>query len=293
MSGGWLIGQSLLNGLTMGGIYALISVGLTLIFGVMKVINFAQGEFLMLGMYMTFLLHRMSGLGPYHLLIPVILVMFLIGVILYRILIKPIIGRDGTSFIIITMGLSYVMTTTIQLIFSPNSQTVATSVSSISVPIGPFSIALSRLIAFGFMAVAVLLVYLFLKKTDVGRAMRATSENIEVSQMLGIKTNNMFRLAFGLGITMAGITGLLLTPIYFVTPTVGAPFKTIAMACVVLGGLGNVGGAVIGGFLTGILEAFVGSFISFDLAPGSGYLILLIVLIFKPDGLFGKGARKA
>ena len=111
--------------------------------------------------------------------------------------------------------------------------------------------------------------------------------------MLGIKTNNIFRLAFGLGITMAGITGLLLTPIYFVYPTVGAPFKTIAMACVVLGGLGNIGGTVIGGLLAGICEAFVGSYISFDLAPGSIYLILLIVLLVKPNGLFGKGARKA
>lgn len=293
MSQGWLIGQSLLNGLTMGGIYALISVGLTVIFGVMKVINFAQGEFLMLGMYMALLLHRISGLGPYYLVIPVAIVMFLIGMVIYRILIKPIIGRDGTSFIIITMGLSYVMTTVVQLIFSPNSQSVVTSVSKVTVPVGSFNMALPRLIACGVMGAAVCLVSLFLKKTDVGRAMRATSENIEVSQMLGIKTNSMFRLAFGLGITMAGITGLLLTPTYFVTPTVGAPFKTIAMACVVLGGLGNIWGAVVGGLLAGICEAFVGSFISFDLAPGSIYLILLIVLIFKPDGLFGKGARKA
>lgn len=293
MSQGWLIGQSLLNGLTMGGIYALISVGLTLIFGVMKVINFAQGEFLMLGMYMTLMLQRMSGLGPYYLVIPVAAVMYAIGMVVYRILIKPIIGREGTSFIIVTMGLSYVMTTVVQLIFSPNSQSVQTEVSKVTVPLGSFNMALPRVIACGVMMVAVLLVYFFLKRTDLGRAMRATSENIEVSQMLGIRTNNVFRLAFGLGITMAGITGLLLTPTYFVFPTVGAPFKTIAMACVVLGGLGNIGGAVIGGLLAGLCEAFVGSYISFDLAPGSIYLILLVVLLLKPDGLFGKGARKA
>ena len=293
MSQGWLIGQSLLNGLTMGGIYALISVGLTLIFGVMKVINFAQGEFLMLGMYITLLMQRMTTFDPYYLVLPVAAGMFVIGMLVYRILIKPIIGRDGTSFIIVTMGLSYVMTTVVQLIFSPNSQSVHSAAAEVTVPIGSFNMAMPRLVACGVMLVAVLLVYFFLKKTDMGRAMRATSENIEVAQMLGIKTNNIFRLAFGLGITMAGITGLLLTPIYFVYPTVGAPFKTIAMACVVLGGLGNIGGTVIGGLLAGICEAFVGSYISFDLAPGSIYLILLIVLLVKPNGLFGKGARQA
>ncbi|WRS27950.1 branched-chain amino acid ABC transporter permease [Oscillospiraceae bacterium MB08-C2-2] len=293
MSQGWLIGQSIINGLTMGGIYALISVGLTLIFGVMKVINFAQGEFLMLGMYMALILQRVTTLGPYYLVIPVAMLMFGIGIVVYRVVIKRIIGRDGTSFTIITMGLSYVMVTVTQLIFSPNSQTVKSTVGTISVSAGPFSMALPRLVACGVMTVSVIAVYLFLKKTDIGRAMRATSENREVSQMLGIKTNSIYRLAFGLGITMAGVTGVMLTPTYFVNPTVGAPFKTIAMACVVLGGLGNIGGAVIGGLLAGIFEAFVGSYISFDLAPGAIYFILLVVLVLKPNGLFGKGARKA
>ncbi len=293
MSSSWLIGQTILNGLTMGGIYALISVGLTMIFGVMKVINFAQGEFLMVGMFMTLLLHKITGLGPYYLVIPVAIIMFIIGMCIYRILIKPIIGRDGTSFIIITMGLSYVLITLIQLIFSATSQSVVTEVSKISVKIGSFNIALSRVVACGVMLVFVTIVYFFLKMTDVGRAMRATSENREVSQMLGIKTNSIYRFAFSIGITLAGITGVLLTPIYYVYPTVGAPFKTIAMACVVLGGLGNIWGAVVGGLLAGLFEAFIGSYISFDLAPGGAYLILILVLAFKPNGLFGKGARKA
>lgn len=289
----WLIGQSILNGLTMGGVYALISVGLTMIFGVMKVINFAQGEFLMVGMFMTLMLQKMTGLDPYALVLPVTIIMFVIGMVVYKLLIKKIIGREGTSFIIVTMGLAYVLITVIQLIFSAKSQSVLTIVSRMTLSIGSLNIAMARVISGIVMAVLVVAVYFFLKSTDVGRAMRATSENIEVAQMLGIKTNSIFRLAFGVGITLAGITGVLLTPTYYVFPTVGAPFKTIAMACVVLGGLGNIGGAVIGGLLAGLFEAFIGSYISFDLAPAGIYLILIVILAVRPHGLFGKGARKA
>lgn len=286
--------QSILNGVVMGGVYALISVGLTIIFGVMKMINFSQGEFLMIGMYATWVLNRLTGLNPYILIVPVMAIMFILGQVVFRVVIKPIVGRPAMNFVVVTMGLAFVLVSIIQLLYSPTYQTVPTTIKDVTFRISDtLAVGMPRVIACCAMIVLVLFVYLFLKKTDIGRAMRATSENIEVSQMLGINTKRVFAFAFSLGVTMAGICGVLLTPIYYVYPNVGAPFKTISMAIVVLGGLGNIGGAVCGGMIAGVVEAILGSYVSADIAPAGIYVILILVLALKPDGLFGKGVRKA
>jgi branched-chain amino acid transport system permease protein len=259
----------------------------------MKVINFAQGECLMLGMYAAWALHRATGLSPYILIVPVMTVMFLIGQFIFSLVINPIVGRPPTDFVVVTMGLAFVLVSVIQLIFSPTYQTVVTTAKNITIRLGSVSLGTPRVIACGVMIAAVLAVRLFLKKTDVGRAMRATAENLEVAQMLGVNTRRNFALAFALGVTMAGLSGLLLTPIYYVFPNVGMPFKTISMVIVVLGGLGSIGGAVLGGLIAGVVEAVLGAYISPDLAPAGIFLILILVLAFRPEGMFGKGARKA
>ena len=289
----WKFIQSLINGLTMGGVYALVSVGLTIIFGVMKVINFAQGEYLVIGMYITFTLHRITGINPYFLIVPVAILCFLFGNLSFHIIIKRIIGREGTNFVVVTMGLSFVIISLLQLIYTANFWSIQTVQREITVSLGSFTIGLPRLIACLAMIVFVLIVHFFLKMTDFGRAMRATSENTAVSQMLGINTDRVFLSAFSLGTMLAGLTGLLLSPIYYIFPTVGAPFKTIAMVIIVMGGLGNIGGAVISGLIIGVVEALIASFISLDLSPGGAYLLLILILIFKPNGLFAKGARVA
>lgn len=285
--------QSLLNGLTMGGIYALVSVGLTIIFGVMKVVNFSQGECLMVGMYMAYVLQQFTGLGPYYLMLPVAALTFGLGILIFRLIIKPILGKSLVNFMIVTMGLAYVLITGVQLIFSPTPLSIQTTIRTHATFIGPYVISTPRVIAIGVMIVVVLILYTFLKRTDVGRAMRATSENAEISQMLGINTTRMYMLSFGLGIMMAGLTGVLLTPTYLIFPAVGNPFKVIAMAVVVMGGLGSVGGAVLAGLFAGVAEAMIASYYSFELAPGGIFLALIIVLALRPEGLFGKEARKA
>jgi branched-chain amino acid transport system permease protein len=289
----WMLGQSLLNGLTMGGVYALVSVGLTVIFGVMKVENFAQGEYLVIGMYITLLLYRMTGLNPYFLIVPVAVLCFIFGNISFRVVIKRIIGREGTVFIIVTMGLSFIFISLLQLIFTANFWASPTAARERSVRIGLFSIGLQRVIACIAMLVFVSIVGLFLKKTDIGRAMRATSENTDVAKMLGINTDRIYIFSFSLGTMMAGLTGLLLSPIYYIYPTVGAPFKTIAMVVIVMGSLGNIFGAVVSGFIAGIIEAILAGFISNDLAPAGAYMMLILILILKPAGLFGRGVRVA
>ena len=289
----WMLGQSLINGITMGGIYALIAVGLSMFFGVMKVINFSQGECLMVGMYMTYMLQKFLGTEPYYLVIPVAAIMAMLGIAIFRFVIKRLLKGTKTNIMVATMGIAYILSTTMQIIFSANSLSVQSAWKDVTLTFGSFAVSLPRTIACCAMMVFVVAVSIFLNKSDVGRAMRATAENTEIAQMLGINTTNMFMLAFALGIAFAGIAGLQLSPTYFVNPTVGAPFKTIAMDCVVLGGLGNIGGAVVAGILAGIMEAVIGSYVSFDLAPAGIYMTLIIGLAIKPDGLFGKGVRKA
>lgn len=289
----WMLGQSLISGLLMGSIYALLSVGLTIIFGVMKMVNFAQGEFLMVGMYLTYVFSQIFTGNLYVLIVPVAICMFLIGLAIFRISIQRIVGQGGTSFVVLTMGLAFFVECLMQLIFKPDFRSINSPIKETYLVLGDFSMHLPKLIAAGIMIVLVTGVYFFLKKTDLGRAMRTTSENIEVAQMLGVNTNMTFAIAFALGIMFAGITGLLLSPIYFIYPTVGASFKTIAMVVVVLGGLGNIMGALVGGLIVGVLEALIASFIALDLGPVGAFIVLIFVLIFKPDGIFGKGARKA
>lgn len=289
----WTICQTIINGIVLGGIYSLISVGLTVIVGVMKVVNFSQGECLTVGMYMTYALQLATGWDPLVLLIPVMILMFLFGMGVFDIVIRPVMNRHSTVFTVVTMGLAYVLSTGLMLIFSANPLPVDSAFKTSTLTLGSFSVAMPRAQSLVMMVVFIVGLNLFLKKTDIGRAMRVTAENKEVGMMLGINTRAISRLAYGLGIMFAGVAGLLLTPTYYLYPTVGNSFKIMAMVCVVIGGLGNVGGAVVGGLLIGIVEAFLGTFVSVDLAPAGSFVLLLLVLIFRPNGLFGKGERIA
>jgi branched-chain amino acid transport system permease protein len=287
------MGQSVINGLLIGGVYALIAVGLTIIFGVMKIVNFAQGEFLMVGMYATWLLFSAIGGSPYLLIIPVAFIMFIFGWLVYKILVNPVVGKGDTSYILLTIGLSFFLQNAAQLIWTADYHTVETSLKGQALQLGGLSILVPRLIAFAVAIILVAIVHLFLKKTDIGRAMRATAENSEVSSMLGINPITTYAIAFAIGTVLAGIAGTLLTPMFYVFPRVGALFTTTAFVVVVLGGLGNITGALLGGLLIGLVEAFTGSFIALDLAPVGTFIVFLLVLLLKPEGLFGGGARKA
>ncbi len=287
-----LLGQTLINGLLIGGIYALIAVGQTMIFGVMKIINFAQGEFLMLGLYVTWMFANAFSTGnPYFLIVPVATVMFLFGITVYQIVVHPVVGQGTTSYILLTVGLSYFLQNAAQMIWTANPTGINSPIKTESIAIGALSLALPRVIAFMIAVVFMLLVGAFLAKTDIGRAMRATSENIPVAKMLGINTKKMFMLAFGMGTMFAAIAGCIISPIYYAYPRIGTVFATTIYACVVIGGLGNIKGAFVGGIIIGLIEAFTGSYIALNLAPTFVYAALMIFMLFKPQGLFGGGGR--
>lgn len=289
----WKIIQAIINGVLNGGVYATVAVGLTIVYGVMKMINFANGEFVMFGMYFTYLLYKVTGWTCYALIPAVIIVMTLFGYLIYKVVIERIVGRDSTTYIMITVGLSYFLLNLAQMIFTATPVSVPSDIKTSSIALGAYSASLPRLIAFLAASVLIFIVWLFMQKSSIGRAMRATAEKPEVAQMLGINTKVAFCVAFVLSVVLAGVAGLLLTPIYTIYPAVGSVLKTTALMIVVLGGMGSIPGALVGGLLVGIVEALVGTLISSNLGPAGIFVVFLIALYVRPQGLFGKKGRVA
>lgn len=288
-----LIIQAVINGIAQGGVYSMIGVGLTIIVGVMRCVNYAAGDFLALGMFSTLVLVKLTGWSSYALVIPVLMIVFFIGLSSYTIVVRPVIDQPGTSKIIATMGLGYVISNTLQLIFTADYRTTGSTLGAESLKLGIFTIAYARLWIWVCMIICVSLIYLLLNKTDMGRAMRATSENPTVAQSLGINTRRVYATSFALGVSFAGLTGLMLTNMTYIFPTVGDSYKSIAMVALVMGGLGNIQGALLSGIIIGVTEAIVATFFSNDLANICAYCLLIVVMTIKPHGFFAKGARIA
>lgn len=294
----WRMTQAVLNGLLSGGVYALIGVGITIIFGVMKMVNFAAGAYLVWGMYFTYLFHMLTGWSAYALIPVVVLCMVIFGFVTFKLSINKVIKIGGTSFILITVGLSFFLQNLAETIFGTQPLTVASSIKSASIQIGkisnlPIVIGLPRLIAFGVMLVLVVGVYILLNRTLLGRSMRATAEKPEVATMLGINTQRTYTMAFILGVTFAGLSGCIITPLYYVQANVGNIFRTAPLMVVVMGGMGNIKGALVAGIMVGIVEQLVSTMISADLGAVGICLLFLIILYLRPYGLFGKGERTA
>ena len=291
----WIIVQALINGLLTGGIYALVSVGITILFGVMRIVNFAAGEFVTIGMYMTYVAFLLTGLEPYFLFPIAIICMIVIAVISYSLCIQPLLKKkaDGSSFILVTVGLSFVLLNLLQIVFGTIQKSIPSALKTSSINLAGWYILVPRLIAFVVALCLVCLLSVLLGKTKFGRSMRATSENEEVSQMLGINTQRVFLYSFIISIVFLGLAGLLLTPVYSIGPTSGSSVKTIALMIVVLGGMGSIKGALIAGLLVGIAESYVASFVSSDIGPVGVFIVFLIVVYFKPQGLFGRRERIA
>ena len=289
----WMFGQSVINGLLMGGVYALAAVGLTLIFGVMKIVNFAQAEFLMLGMYATCLLVDVFHSEPYAMIVPVAAIMFIVGYIIYLLIVRPLVNKEGVNrFVLLTLGLQSFLQGLVQVVFGTDYRTVKSATKGSSLFLGEYSFAVPRLIAMGVVLILFAILAVIIKKSEMGRALRATSENSKIAAMMGINPAAHFALAFGLGAALTGIAGLLLTPMYYTYATIGDLFGTMTFVVVVIGGMGSIKGALIGGLLIGLIEALTSSYIAMDLGTAGIFVVFVIVLLLRPQGLFGGGARE-
>ncbi len=271
----------------------MIAAGVTIVFGVMRVVNFASGAFLVVGMYMTWLAYSVTGANAYAVLPFTVIAMALIALVCFFLALKPVLNREGNAPLIVTVGLSFFLQNIMLMIFGSTPLSIQSDLKNSSVSIGEYTIGIPRLIAFIAAVIFLIIITVLINKTSFGRAMRATSENVKTAGMLGINTNRVFALAWTIGIVLAGISGLLLTPIYYTDVTVGGLFRTTALIAVVLGGLGSIKGAFLSGLLLGVVEALVSSFISSDLGPAGVFVVFLLLLNFKPQGLFGKGDRVA
>lgn len=280
--------QSLISGVLVGGVYALIGIGLTIIFGVMRVINFAHGDLLMLGMYLTWFIFAKLGLDPYVSLIFTMPLLFLWGAILQKTIINRVLGALPQNQILLTIGLGLIMSNTMMLIFTSDYQILTTSYSSSSFSLGGISISQPLLYSFLVTAVITALLFWFLQTTDTGQAIRATAQDRDAAQLMGINVRWMSVLAFGLGTALAGTAGALLAPTYYIFPQVGGPFTLKAFVVVVLGGMGSVVGATVGGILIGVTESVAGGLGPAGLKEVVVYVLFLLILLFRPAGLLGK-----
>ena len=282
------LGQLLYSGLLIGGIYALMSMGLTLIFGVLRIVNFAHGEFLMIAMYGAWAITRAAGLNPYYGMVAVVPAMFLFGVIVYRLIVNPGLDKPHMVVVFATMGLSILMQNLALMAFSADLYDVPPMFGARSVVLGPFYAKAELLIGFAIAVGCTLALRYVLKATYLGKAIRATVQDGEAAQLMGIPVPRIFIITFATGSALVGLAACVMMPLFSVFPTVGLNFVLIAFVIVVLGGMGSIEGALLGGICIGVVQAVS----SYYVGPAFGqmffFILFLLVMVFRPAGLFGR-----
>ena len=285
------IAQAVLNGVLIGGIYALVSIGVTLIFGVVKIVNFAQGEFVMIGMYASYYLAASFGVDPLISLFITMPVLFVIGMLLQHFLIRRVLALGDMPQIFLTFALSLLLVNVALLLFTANYRTVQTSYSETAIHLGALYLPTAKLIAFAVAMALSALLWVFLHVTDLGKAMRAAAQNRDVAMLMGINPDRVFSVAVGVALALAGAAGSLLMPFYPAYPLVGQVFVLMAFVAVVLGTLGNVTGALIASLMMGVAESLGIQFVGADSGLIVVFLMLLLTLALRPNGLFGGWSR--
>ena len=273
-------------GLLLGGIYALVSVGLNLIFGVIRIVNFAQGEFVMLGMYGALAAQLAVGMDPYLAAALVVPALFALGAAIYWIILRPLQGQSMMQ-IFATFGLLMVLQNVVLAVTRGNGFSVNSVVSTVSVAFGPVQIGLVRLIVLAAATLVTIGLAWYLRSSLQGKAIRAVAQDRKAAALMGINVERTYMVSFGIGAALAGLAGCLLAPLYTLSPQIGINFIMPAFAVVVLGGLGSVGGAYAGGLIVGLTEAIAGFYLDPALKHAVLFMVFIIVLIVRPAGLFG------
>ncbi|MCE2773797.1 MAG: branched-chain amino acid ABC transporter permease [Burkholderiaceae bacterium] len=281
---------SLLNGITTGAVYALIALGLTLIYGVLHIINFAHGASLMVALYGVYFLKEHAGIDPYLAFPVVVPAMFALGYGLQRGIINRASHGKDENILLVTLGLSIILENLALLFFKSDTRTIETAYTLTTVTLGPAMIALPKLVAFvGALVVSALLVWM-MRSTDLGTAIRAVAKEKQGACLMGIDVDHVYAMCFGLGLACLGAAACFLLPAYYVNPMVGSGFVLVAFTIVVLGGMGSFEGAFVGGLLIGVVESLGGLYLGESLGQVGIFVIFIAVLLFRPQGLFGARA---
>jgi len=283
-----VLAQAIVTGLLIGGLYALISIGLTLIFGVMRIINFAHGDLMMLAMYVTYWMFTLYGIDPYISLILTAPTLFVIGSVIQKFLINRILGAPQASQLFLTLGVMLIAQNVALLLWKADYRAIRTYYTGSVIRLGEVFISIPRLASFAVAVTLTGVLYIFLTRTKIGRAMRATAQNREVSSLMGVNVHRIHIVAFGIGAACVGAAGTLLSTFYYISPTVGTTFTLTAFLAVVLGGMGSFTGAFFGGLIVGLAESLGAVYIATQYRELITFILFILILLLKPSGLLGK-----
>lgn len=281
---------ALLNGLTTGAVYALIALGLTLIYGVLHIINFAHGAALMMALYGVYFLQKSLGIDPYVSLVVMVPAMFVAGYLAYRFVIGAASHGKDENILLVTLGVAIVLENLALFLWKSDTRTIETAYTFTTVPIGTAMIALPKIVAFFGAAATAGALLLIMRGTDLGRAIRACAKERQGARLVGIDVEHVFAMSFGIGLACLGAAACFLLPAYYVNPLVGNGFVLIAFTIVVLGGMGSFAGALVGGLLIGVVESLGGLWLGESLGQIGIFVIFIAVLLLRPQGLFGARA---
>ncbi len=279
--------QTLVSGILKGGLYSLIGIGMSLIMGVMGIINLAHGQLMMVAMYVTFVCFHYLGIDPYLSLFVSMPCLFLIGAIAQKYLLNPLMEVDSIlpeNQVLMTVGIGMVLTEIMRFIFSSDYKSVQTSYSNATFFLGDISFSIALVIAFGIAIGFTVFMFWFLIKTDLGRSIRATAQDKDAALLMGINSQRITIITFGLGSALVAAAGSLLIPIYYLFPDIGGPFTRKAFVITILGGLGSTVGAIFGGVTLGLAESFGATYIGMAFDDMIGLIIFILVLLFLPGG---------
>jgi len=284
-----LLLQGIVSGLLLGGVYGLVACGLSLIFGVLRIINFAHGAVMMLAMYTTYWLFALCGIDPYLSILITAPLFFLVGMLIQRTVIEPNRFAAEHNQLLLTLGLALFLENLALVLWQGDFRTVRPTYAGASFMIGEALVEVPRLAACGAAIVLAVVLFAFLRTTDVGKAIRAVSEEPEGATLMGIDIGRIRAVAFGIGSACVAVAGALVTPFFYVAPDVGESFNIMAFVVVVLGGMGNFVGALFGGFIVGLAESLGATLLPGSLKQLIVFALFVLVLLLRPAGLFGSG----
>jgi branched-chain amino acid transport system permease protein len=274
----------------MGAVYGLVALGLTLVYGVLHIINFAHGALLTLAMYAAFVAHGAFGLDPYAAMIPLAGLFFVLGYLVQRLVIGPASRGDDSNMLLVTLGLSIIIENAMLAIFRSDTMTIRLPYAMSMVELGDVLLSVPRLIGFGVTLLLAALLFVLMTRTDTGRAIRAVAKERTGAALVGIDVAHIYAVTFGIGTACLALAACLLLPSFYVSPRVGNAFVLVAFTIVVLGGMGSVTGALLGGLFIGVVESLSGLYFGDSLGQIGIFLIFILVLLLRPAGLFGARA---
>ncbi|MFC4169179.1 branched-chain amino acid ABC transporter permease [Teichococcus aestuarii] len=285
-----IIAEAVVNGLMTGAAYALVALGLTLVYGVLHIVNFAHGALLTCAMFAVLGMEQLLGIGPYAAILPLALLFYGLGYGLQRFVIGPSSHGEDRNTLLVTLGLSIILENALLAAFRSDTRSLGGEMGFDVVELGPMLLSRPRLVGCAVALLVAALLWLLLARTDTGRAIRAVAKERFGAQLSGIDPRHIFAVTFGIGCACLAVAACLLLPTFYVNPRVGNAFVLVAFTIVVLGGMGSVTGALLGGLIVGVVESLGGLLLGESLGQLGIFLIFILVLLFRPTGLFGARA---